>query len=678
MLAISSLAWVARLSLLCVVFATAAVLLRPCPAAASGEGLAEKLGRSLRPEIRRLDAEQQGLTRALPTLPTAPEPEFTQRLGWHSHFSNQADTVEWVDLRLAQPEALDAVVLIAPASGGSAAAPGYGFPLRFRVELFSGPNSSERTLVADQTREDFPNPGWLPVVIPVHGFVAGKVRITATRLFREEQRHLFALGEIMLLQGNRNLGALIEATGPAAVLASSSQGSRPAWGRINLVDGQTVLGPPLGTKPSPALGFRSTPASERRERPLQKLAVDLGGVVPVDTVRLFPAHPPEFAHSHGYGFPVRYQIELREAADSTPVILAAAPSGNYSGPPGDNVVTLVAGGQLARHIRLTVLEPHVSNGSAVLALAEMQVWSDGKNVAVGKTVEALDSTEAGGWSRAALVDGFTSTANILDWPEWLSGLSRRREVLQQIAAIESRKRQLAQQWRRYGLGSLVLLVAAGIAAAIAWSARQRRARLLEVEALRQRIAQDLHDEIGSSLGSIALITQDILANGGDTAQTRDDLTEIKHIADETVSAMRDITRLIQSNRYGSDDLASLLRETATRILRNLPHTLTPEPALPAGRLPVDRQRDLILMFKEALHNIMRHAAATGVDIRLTQSNTQLSVILRDNGRGFDPAAATDGMGLTNLQRRAAKHGGSVRIETAPTQGTTLTITLPVS
>jgi signal transduction histidine kinase len=634
MLAISSLAWVAMLRRLCVVFATAGVLLRPCPAADSGEGLEAKPGRSLRPEIRRLDAEQLALTRALSTLPTAPEPEFTQRLGWHSHFSTSADTVEWVDLRLTQPEALDAVVLIAPASGGSAAAPGYGFPLRFRVELFSGPDFSERTIVADQTREDFPNPGWLPVVIPVHGFVAGKVRITATRLFQEEQRHLFALGEIMLLQGNRNLGSVIEATGPAAVVASSSQGSRPAWGRINLVDGQTVLGPPLGVKPSPALGFRSHPTSERRERRLQEVSVDLGGVVPVDTVRLFPAHPPEFAHSHGYGFPVRYQIELREAADSTPFVLAPPPSGNYSGPPGDNVVTLEAGGRLARQIRLTVQEPHVSNGAAVLALAEMQVWSGGNNVALGKTVEALDSTEAGGWSRAALVDGFTSTANILEWPGWLSGLSRRREVLQQIAALEARKRQLAQQWRRYGLGSLALLVAAGIAAAVSWSARQRRSRLLEMEALRQRIAQDLHDEIGSSLGSIALITQDLLANGGDSAQTRDDLTEIKHIADETVSAMRDITRLIQSNRYGSDDLASLLQETAARVLRTLPHTLTPEPGLPAATLPVDQQRDLILMFKEALHNIMRHSAATCVDIRLTQSNTQLSVILRDNGRGF--------------------------------------------
>jgi len=627
--------------------------------------------------MRGLDAERLTLTLALPSLPTAPEPEFTQRLGWHSQFSPSADTVEWVDLGLAQPEALDTVVLIAPTSGGGANAPGYGFPLRFRVEVLSGPDSSERTIIADYTREDFPNPGWLPVVIPAHGVVAAKVRITATRLFREDERHLFALGEVMLLQGGRNLGSLIEAIGPVAVLTSSSQGTRPAWGRINLVDGQSVLGPPLGVKPSLALGFRSNPASERSARRVQEVSVDLGSAMAIDEVRLFPAHPPEFAHSHGYGYPVRYQIELRETTAAAPVILTPPASGNYSGPPGDNVVTLMAGGRIARHIGLSVLEPHVSNGFAVLALAEMQVWSGGKNVALGKVVSASDSTESGGWSKAALVDGFTSTANIVDWPEWLAGLSKRREALQQIASVEMRQRQLVQQWQHYGIGALGVLIMAGIAAAIAWSMRQRRVRLREMEALRQRIARDLHDEIGSSLGSIALITQDILASSGDGAQTREDLAEIKHIADETVSAMRDITRLIQSDRYGSDDLATLMRETATRLLRTIPHTLTTEAGTASRKLPVDRQRDLILMLKEAIHNITRHAAATAVDIHLAQSSTELSVTLRDNGRGFDPAAVTEGMGLTNLQRRAAKHGGSVRIDAAPARGTKLTITLPV-
>jgi signal transduction histidine kinase len=442
------------------------------------------------------------------------------------------------------------------------------------------------------------------------------------------------------------------------------------------VDGQTVLGPPLGVKPSPALGYRSKPTSERNERRDQEVSVDLGGSVPVDEVRLFPAHPPEFAHSHGYGYPVRYQMELRETIDSAPVIVTPPPSGNYSGPPGDNVVTLMAGGQIARHIGIRVLEPHVSNGSAVLALAEMQVWSSGKNVALGKTVSASDSTETGGWSKAALVDGFTSTANILDWPEWLAGLSKRREVVQQVTAIEVRKRQLVQQWQSYGLGALAILVVAGVAAAIEWSMRQRRVRLREMESLRQRIARDLHDEIGSSLGSIALITQEILASSGNSTQTREDLTEIKQIADETVSAMRDITRLIQSDRYGSDDLATLLRDTAARLLRSIPYTVNVEARTTSHKLPVDRQRDLILMFKEALHNITRHALATEVGIRLKQTAQCLILSIQDDGKGFDPAAVTGGMGLINLRRRAEKHQGRVDIVSS-SEGTTLTLTLPL-
>jgi signal transduction histidine kinase len=194
--------------------------------------------------------------------------------------------------------------------------------------------------------------------------------------------------------------------------------------------------------------------------------------------------------------------------------------------------------------------------------------------------------------------------------------------------------------------------------------------------LRQRIAQDLHDEIGSSLGSIALITQDILASNNDPAQTRQDLTEIKHIADETVSAMRDITRLIQSDCYGSDDLATLLRETAARLLRTLPHTLTVEAGTTRRKLPVDRQRDLILMFKEALHNITRHAEATEVGINLRQTAHCLVLTLQDDGKGFDPAAVTGGMGLTNLRRRAEKHQGRMDI-VSTSGGTTLTLTLPL-
>lgn len=633
----------------------------------------------LSPELRRISTERSVLERTQATLPPAPVPQLTQRLGWHSDYSASPDTVEWVELDLGRAERLDTVVLIAPPPSGGAAEPGYGFPLRFRVELLGDDEQTGRAIIADFTREDFPNPGALPVVIPAGGGTAHKVRITATRLFREDQRYLFALGEVMLWQGSRNLSPQIEIAGPVAVRASSSQGTRPDWGRINIVDGHSVVGPPQGTRPSPTLGFRCQLKHEKRQPPdpNQWVSVDLGSIVPITEVRLFPAHPPQFAHSHGYGFPVRYQIELRETPDSEPFILPAPQSGSYSAHPADNVVTVVGGDHRARFVRLSVLEPHVSNGGAVFALAEMQVWSAGQNIAPGKSVEASDFTAHEGWSGPALVDGFTSAADIVDWPAWLAGLSQRREAGFRLAMLDSRRAALTKHWQKVGLITLASLVAAAVAAILLWNQRQRRQRRAEMEALRQRIARDLHDEIGSSLGSIALIAQDLLASGSNSAQARGDLTEIKDIADETVGAMRDITRLIQSDRYGTDDLAALLRETAARLLRGIDHELTIGNGVHARGLAVDHQRDLILMFKETLHNITRHSAATSVKIRLEQNNGDLILAVCDNGRGFDSTATNGaGMGLTNLHRRAAKHGGSVQIDSIPAQGTTVSITLP--
>lgn len=627
------------------------------------------------PGMSALESERQALQNRLAALPAAPPVQLTQRLGWHSDYSSSADKVEWVELNLGQAQKLDAVVLVAPPPNGGAVAAGYGFPRRFYVELLGEGEDNNRTIIADFTAEDFPNPGLLPVMIDAKGGLAQKVRITATRLSGAKERFFFALGEVMLLQGNQNLGARLEAIGPGAVRASSSQGTRPDWGRINLVDGHTTTGPPLGTRPSPTLGFRSVPVSELRATTHPWVEIDLGHVTAVDEVRLFPAHPPQFAHSHGYGFPVRYQIELREDENELPHVLPAPQSGSYSAVPGDNVVSIV-GGHWARFVRLNVLEPHVSNGSVILAMAEMQAWSNGQNIARGRDVLASDSTEQEGWSRSALVDGFASGGDILEWPSWLAGLSQRRELEHQMTLLEEKRAGITQRWQRLGAGLLLGVAALGLIAALFWVHRQKRARSMELERLRQRIAQDLHDEIGSSLGSIALIAQDVLAAGSHSGEAHADLAEIKDIADETVCAMRDITRLMQSDCYGTDDLPTLLRETAARMLRGITHTVTVASDTQTRRLSVDRQRDLVLMFKEALHNITRHAAASDVQITIAQDHHDLVLTVRDNGRGFDPVATTTGMGLTNMRRRAAKHQGRAEITSSP-QGTVFTLTLPL-
>lgn len=629
--------------------------------------------RWLSPELRRLEAERAVLAGELAGLPAAPPPQITQRLGWHSDYSNSRDTVEWIELNLGGPQRLDSVVLVAPPPGGGSTEPGYGFPLRFRIELLGEDDETQRTLLADFTGEDFPNPGLLPVVIPAGGRTAHKVRVTATRLFREDQRYLFALGEVMLFQGEKNLSVQVEAVGPAHVHASSSQGTRPDWGRINVVDGHTVLGPPLGPAPSPTLGYRNRPSSESQGKLTPWVEVDLGAMLPVEEVRLFPTHPPQFAHSHGYGFPLRYQMELRAEGAAFPVVFAAPQSGSYSATPGDNMVTVITPQARARFVRLQVLEPHVSNGSVVLAMAEMQVWSGGKNVAAGRAVVAPSSTEEKGWSKAALVDGYASGAVIVNEPGWLSGLSRRREVGQGILALDARRQALADSFKNWAWGLAAGLVAVALAGLLVAYGRQRRARRKELEELRQRISQDLHDEIGSSLGSIMLITEDAMAVTRE-AELRHDLIEIRDTARQTMDSMRDIVRLAQSGSYGGDDLTAHLREIAARMLRGMPHTLEAEGV---GPVPMDQRRDLVLLFKELLHNLVRHAQARSAQIGLRQNADSLELSVRDDGCGFEPEhVKSGGMGLTNLQRRAGKHGGSVEIRSSPGQGTFIRIRLP--
>ena len=627
----------------------------------------------LSPEWRRIETERQSLETKLLTLPPAPPPQVTQRLGWHSDYSASPDTVEWMELNLGQPESLDAVVLMAPPPAAGAAVSGYGFPLRFRVELLGVGEETQRRVLADYTQEDFPNPGQLPVVISAHGHRAQKVRITATRLFREDQRYLFALGEVMLFQGPHNLAARIEAVGPSHAFASSSQGTRPDWGRINVVDGHSVVGPPLGPRPSPSLGFRSKPVSERKATSNPWVTVDLGEVMPVEEVRLFPAQPPQFAHSHGYGFPVHYEIELRETPESAAHLFPSPQSGGYVASPGDNPVVIPTAKARARWVQLKVLEPHVSNGGVVLALAEMQVWSGGQNRALGKTVLASDQTETGGWSKAALVDGFASGADIVEAPGWLAGLSARREAMQGLKVLEARQAAVMRELQAVGWGLLALLVCVILLILLGVYLRQRRARRKELEDLRQRISQDLHDEIGSSLGSIMLITEDALTAVRE-GEMKEDLQEIRETARQTMDSMRDIVRLAQTGSYGGDDLVAHLREIADRMLRGLSHTFSADEVSPP---PMDLRRDLVLMFKETLHNLQRHAQATQAEITLRRGPGTLVLRVRDNGCGFQTEnVSRGGMGLTNLQRRAAKHGGSAIITSAPGQGTTVSITFP--
>jgi signal transduction histidine kinase len=634
---------------------------------------ARLLSAEYRNNARRISA----LRSEIAALPAPPIGQQSERIGWHSTFSGAVNATKWLQIELDGAQPFDAVALVpVDVAYGAYPGPGYGFPVRFRVEVSDDPAFSAPRLLAAYDDADFPNPGDAPIFIPTPGASGQFIRITATRLWQRGDRALLALGEVMVLRGEINLAAM------RPVTASDAYDNAPTWQSANATDSQSVLGPPVLPDPSPGNGWHSLIAHQSDS--LKWVQVDLGKELPLDDVRIFPARPKDFPARSGFGFPLRFRVEAaNDPGFAQPQVLLDQTGADFVNP-AENPVVIPAHGVHARYVRVTATRLWERSNDFIFALSELQVYSGGKNAALGAAVSSLDSIERGSWSPRFLVDGFNSQHQLAEPAGWLRDLSRRREAVLELAAAETRQQRLAAALGRSALrwfaGGLLLL---GAAAGFGLH-RARRARRREVERLRQHIAGDLHDEIGSNLGSIALLSEMALRQ---PAGARADLTEINRVARETAASMRDIVWLIKPGANTPEDLVAKFRETAGVMLAGLDWQLDCESL--ASPLSLDCKRHALLIFKEALHNIRRHAAAERVAIRLAEHDGLLEMEIADDGSGFDPGAVSavadpcdapvaglcqagkvisTGHGLESLRHRAQAMGGGLKIESSPGKG----------
>lgn len=633
-------------------------------------GLIEGVARAFSGELRALEARRAGLRAELEALPRPALLRQSERLGFHSGIAHAAGKWKWVQVDLGEVRSLEAVALVpAHAVSGEHPGPGFGFPRHFRVEVAEEASFLQAETVGDYTAAEVPNPGDAPFTIEMAGVRARHVRVTATQLWEQKGRAVFALGELLVLAGGRNVAA------GQAVTAQDAIETPPAWSRANLVDVQSVLGPPVRSRESVTNGFHS--AIERVPEAVKWVQIDLGARMPVEEVWLLPAHPPDYADRVGFGFPPRWRVEVADAADfAQPRVLLDRTGADFTNP-GDCPVVIDGRGESARFVRMTATRLWERSGDYVFALGEMQVFSEGRNVALGAAVTASDETVTPRWSRQALVDGGNSLNELAPLPEWLRALAHRRELGEQLAALEPhRARLVASGLRRLAMTLAGAAVAAGLGLAL-WVGRARRARRREVERLRTRIAGDLHDEIGSNLGSIALLSQ--LAEGQEAhgGKARREFEEIRRIAEETAESMRDIVWLLRPGGDGGE-LAARLRETAARMLAGVEWEFAAGDEARAPALSLEGKREVFLIFKEALHNIRRHAQAGRVTIEVAHGEGVFRLRVADDGRGFDPALPSTGTGLRNLAQRAAALRGDLQITSAPGKGTEVVLTVPLT
>jgi signal transduction histidine kinase len=209
--------------------------------------------------------------------------------------------------------------------------------------------------------------------------------------------------------------------------------------------------------------------------------------------------------------------------------------------------------------------------------------------------------------------------------------------------------------------------------------RSREERFAELERVRRRIATDLHDDIGASLSQIAILSELALGDADTRPETANTLGRIATTSRELVESMGDIVWAINPRRDRVGDLLQRMRHFASDTFtgKNIEFSFR---APDAGRdlaLATDVRREVLLIFKEAVNNIARHARCSHADIDVRIEHDGLVVQVADDGQGLSPSSGRgDGHGLRSMQERATRLNGCLNVDTSPGGGTRLMLRVP--
>jgi two-component sensor histidine kinase len=215
--------------------------------------------------------------------------------------------------------------------------------------------------------------------------------------------------------------------------------------------------------------------------------------------------------------------------------------------------------------------------------------------------------------------------------------------------------------------------------------RQRLFRLEQETAVqkdRARIAKDLHDDLGANLSQIAMLSELAQTDLAKPAQAHGHIDQIFRTARLLTRSLDEIVWAVNPRNDSLEEFVAHICQFTPELLRTagIRPRLDMPMDLPPIKLAPNVRHQLYLAFKEALHNVIKHAGATEVQVRLEINAELISLSVEDNGRGFENnhLFKTDGDGLKNLRHRMEEIGGKFEQESAPTHGTRITFIAPAN
>jgi signal transduction histidine kinase len=199
-----------------------------------------------------------------------------------------------------------------------------------------------------------------------------------------------------------------------------------------------------------------------------------------------------------------------------------------------------------------------------------------------------------------------------------------------------------------------------------------QARLVE----RTRIARELHDSISQDLFSLSLVAGNLRRTLPDGSRVREQAQSMEQTIAHTMREMRAMLLELRPVELNEDGLVAALREVCRTYEVRLGIAVTTD--LEEVELGPEAEHTVLRVAQEALSNAARHGGAQAIELGLASAGGQVEVLVRDQGRGFDPEEAGErhGLGLRLMRERVAELGGGVEVESRPGTGTTVRVRIP--
>jgi ligand-binding sensor domain-containing protein/two-component sensor histidine kinase len=205
-------------------------------------------------------------------------------------------------------------------------------------------------------------------------------------------------------------------------------------------------------------------------------------------------------------------------------------------------------------------------------------------------------------------------------------------------------------------------------------------QLIRLQKVRNRIATDLHDEIGSNLTNISILSSLTKKNIFEPNKAGDFLQRISEEVSSSSHALDDIIWSVNTSHDTMEQIVARMRRYAAELFdaANIRYEFYLDPAFEEKKIDMEQRRDVYLLYKEAVNNISKHAGAKQVSIHLAITHNQLLMQIKDDGKSFDTGKEFNRHGLKGMKERVSKWKGKIEIESAEQKGTTIRIRLPLA